>query len=213
MANPSSSSPVRQRRPERDNTSTTSTEAQGSPGQQATNTGGSTAGVSTSQPSWQTSGAQSPRPSGSAESTSGGDGVAQKIRNQANSRLTSQKDRALNGIEGVTEAFRRTTQSLREQQHDSIARYVEQVAGQMDRLTQNLRQKDVGELLDDAQRLARREPALFVGSAFALGLLVARFLKSSPPDDRRTDANYGEYRYRGQRRHGAARSDQGGFYA
>ena len=38
--------------------------------------------------------------------------------------------------------------------------------------------------MHDAQRLARRQPALFVGGAFALGLLGARFLKSSSPEHR-----------------------------
>jgi hypothetical protein len=82
----------------------------------------------------------------------------------------------------VTQAFRQTTQTLRDQRHDAIARYVEQAAVQVDRFTQSLRDKDVGQLLTDAQRLARRQPGVFVGSAFALGLLAARFLKSSPPD-------------------------------
>ena len=45
--------------------------------------------------------------------------------------------------------------------------------------SERLKNKDVTELLNDAQRLARRQPALFVGGAFALGLLGARFLKSS----------------------------------
>ena len=39
------------------------------------------------------------------------------------------------------------------------------------------------ELLSDAQQLARRRPALFVGAAFAIGVLGARFLKSSAADD------------------------------
>jgi hypothetical protein len=37
--------------------------------------------------------------------------------------------------------------------------------------------------MNDAQRLARRQPALFVGGAFAVGLLGARFLKSSAQRD------------------------------
>jgi len=96
--------------------------------------------------------------------------------------LSSQKDRALDGVGGVTQAIRQTTETLRDQRHDVVARYVEQIAGQVDRMAQSLRQKDVGELLDDAQRLARRQPAFFVGSAFVIGLLGARFLKSSPPN-------------------------------
>ena len=191
MANPSSS-PARARRPERENT-TSATDSQGS---QATHTSDTSPASAGGQSSRQTSSAESSRGS---ESTSGG-GVAQKIRNEANARLSSQKNRALDGVGGVTQAIRQTTQSLRDQQHDTIARYVEHVLGQADRVTQNLRQKDVGELIDDAQRLARRQPAVFVGGAFALGLLVARLLKSSPPDRHRAGSRHGEYHYRGQTR-------------
>lgn len=85
-------------------------------------------------------------------------------------------------------AVRQSTTQLREQQHDTVARYVEQAADQIDRFTEVLRKKDVQQLMQDAQRLARRQPALFIGSAFALGLIAARFLKSSPPDDAHTGA-------------------------
>jgi hypothetical protein len=117
------------------------------------------------------------------------------MRQQANERLSSQKDHALEGLGGVTQAVRTTTQSLREQQHDTIARYVEQAADQVDRLADTLRNKDVAELIADAQRLARRQPAVFVGSAFAVGLLAARFLKSSSPGSEDTGGyDYREYR-------------------
>jgi hypothetical protein len=181
MANPSSSSPVRGGKSDRNRG--TSTDPQNAPPQQTPHTGSAPAGASSVSPSWQTgSAASSPATASGTTQSSGGDGIAQKFRDQANARLSSQKDRVLEGVGGVTEAIRQTTQSLRDRQHDTVARYVEQVASQVDRVTQTLRQKDVGELLDDAQRLARRQPALFVGSAFAIGLLGARFLKSSPPE-------------------------------
>jgi hypothetical protein len=141
--------------------------------------------------------------SGSDESGSSSTGLAGKVREQANARLSSQKDRALDGVGGVTDAVRKTTQSLREQKHDTVARYVEQAADQVDRVTRNLKNKDVRELMEDAQRLARRQPALFVGSAFALGLLGARFLKSSSPDYR--TGEYGSFGSgQGESRYGSA---------
>jgi hypothetical protein len=185
MANPGSSSPGKGRKSERDNTSATG--ADNEP-QYTQRTGSEVTRQSSAEPSWRSGGAAA-SPSqgqstqrGQSTQSNGGNGIAQKLRDQANARLSSQKDRALDGVGGVTQAIRQTTQTLRDQQHDVVARYVEQVAGQVDRMAQSLRQKDIGELLDDAQRLARRQPALFVGSAFALGLLGARFLKSSPPD-------------------------------
>jgi hypothetical protein len=48
-----------------------------------------------------------------------------------------------------------------------------------------------------AQRLAQRRPAVFVGSAFGIGLLAARFFKSSPPENHEeTYYSAGEYRTR-----------------
>jgi hypothetical protein len=105
--------------------------------------------------------------------------IVDKVRDQATAQLSTQKDRAFEGIGNVAQAVRQSTQQLRDQHHETLAGYVEQAADQIDRFAQQLRSKDVTELLDDAQRLARRQPALFVGSAFAVGLIGARFLKSS----------------------------------
>ena len=34
----------------------------------------------------------------------------------------------------------------------------------------------------DLESFARRNPAIFIGAAFGVGFLVARFLKSTPPN-------------------------------
>jgi len=111
--------------------------------------------------------------------TQSAEGIIGKVRERATAQLTAQKDKAVEGIGSVTSAVRQSTQQLRDQQHDTLAGYVEQAANAIDRLSEQLRTKDLGELFEDAQRLARRQPALFIGSAFALGLIGARFLKSS----------------------------------
>jgi hypothetical protein len=112
-------------------------------------------------------------------STGNGGGLMDRVRQGANSQLSSQKNKATDGIGTVAQAVRQTTQHLRDQQHDTIARYVDEAANQLERVSNQLRDKDVGELMQDAQRFARRRPAVFIGSAFAIGLLGARFLKSS----------------------------------
>jgi hypothetical protein len=112
-------------------------------------------------------------------SSTGGAGLMERVRQGATTQLGTQKDRATDGIGTVAQAVRKTTQHLRDQQHDTIARYVDEAATQLERFSQRLRDKDVRELLDDAQDFARRRPAVFIGSAFALGVLGARFLKSS----------------------------------
>jgi hypothetical protein len=44
-----------------------------------------------------------------------------------------------------------------------------------------LHAKQFGDVVGDLESFARREPILFAGSAFVVGLLGGRFLKSSRP--------------------------------
>ncbi len=111
--------------------------------------------------------------------SSSGAGLMDKMKGGAVAQLTAQKDRTTDGIGSVVSAVRQSTQQLRDQRHETIAEYVEQAAAQLERFSSTLKEKNVGQLLDDAQRFARRNPALFVGGAFAAGLLSARFFKSS----------------------------------
>lgn len=133
-------------------------------------------------------------------------GIVGKVKEQATAQLSSQKDRATDGLGSVAQAVRQTTQHLRENQNDTVARYAEQAADQIERFSERLRNKDVGELLNDAQQLARRQPALFVGGAFAIGLLGARFLKSSSPESRSSYGNYGAGGYGGDYGYGGTRT-------
>jgi hypothetical protein len=140
-------------------------------------------------------GAAGGRPaSGAGDASSGTEnesrGILGRVRERAAEQLTSQKDRATEGLGTVAHAVRETTERLRSEKHETVASYIEQAANQIERFSERLRQKDVGEILEDAQNLARRQPAVFVGSAFALGLVGARFMKSSNPD-RSPSGQYG----------------------
>ena len=106
-------------------------------------------------------------------------GIVNRVRESASTQLSRQKDRATDSLGSVAHAVRQSTQQLRDQQHDTLAQYIEQAANQLDRFSARLREKNVNELVSEAQRFARQRPALFIGSAFALGLIGARFLKSS----------------------------------
>jgi hypothetical protein len=106
-------------------------------------------------------------------------GVIDRVKEGATARLAAQKDRATEGLGTVAEAVRRSTEVLRTENHETAARFVERAAEQLQNVSTRLRQKDIGEILDDAGRLARRQPAIFIGLSFAAGLLTARFLKSS----------------------------------
>jgi hypothetical protein len=109
-------------------------------------------------------------------------GIVERVRERAGAQLATQKDKATDGLGTIAQAFKRTTRELREQRHDTLAEYVERAADELERLSTGIRNRDIGAMFRDAQSMARRQPAIFVGSAFAIGLLGARFLKSSAPD-------------------------------
>jgi hypothetical protein len=108
-------------------------------------------------------------------------GFVGRVRARAGEQLTTQKDRATNSIGTVAQAVRQSAHELRGQKQDGLAEYIERSADQLERWSVDLRNKDLGDIFRDAQAFARRRPAVFVGSAFVVGLIGARFLKSSPP--------------------------------
>jgi hypothetical protein len=122
----------------------------------------------------------------SEEAPQRNNGFVSRVKEIATAQLPTQKDRPTNSVGTVAQAVRQSTRHLREQKHEAIAGYVDQAADQLDRLSQRL-SGDVTQLLTDVQRLARRRPAVFIGGAFALGVIGARFLKSSSEDQRQDD--------------------------
>ena len=106
-------------------------------------------------------------------------GIIDRVRETATAGLSTQKDRASEGLTKVVEVVRLGAAPLRDHQHEAIAGYVEKAADGLERFSARLRERDISAVLGDVQRFARSQPALFVGAAFAAGLLGARFLKSS----------------------------------
>src|SRR3954471_16658562 len=107
-------------------------------------------------------------------------GFMQTIQQRAGSALGTQKTRAADGITAVVEAVRHTGEQLREK-NGALAGYVDSAASQLERWSSQLRDRDMNDLMNDVTSFARRRPAVFVGGGVALGLLAARFLKSSAP--------------------------------
>jgi hypothetical protein len=113
--------------------------------------------------------------------------VVGQAQGQAATRLDRQKEAAAAGLSSVADAVRQMGQNLRGQAEGQspvvqyAAQYGERAADQIGRLTDYLRRNDVNHLVREVEGFARRQPALFVGGAFLLGLAGSRFLKSSRP--------------------------------
>jgi ElaB/YqjD/DUF883 family membrane-anchored ribosome-binding protein len=116
--------------------------------------------------------------------------VVEETRQQVERQVEGQKDRATEQLGRVRTALEQTSDNLRDQGDDAMARYVGQAARRVEDLSGYLRNRSVGDMISAAEYYARREPALFLGGAMLIGLLGARFLKSSSPSSgsmRRSD--------------------------
>ena len=124
---------------------------------------------------------------GSNEQTAG---ILNQVRDKAASQLNEQKARATDSLGSVAQAVRQSTHHLREQQYDTVAQFVERAADQIERFSNHLRERDLNDLVSEAQRFARQQPAVFIGSSFAAGMLAARFIKASRPTRSFDDRGY-----------------------
>jgi hypothetical protein len=116
-------------------------------------------------------------------------GIRELVREKAAVQLNSQKDRLTSGLGSVAGAIREATKQLREQDHSGVADYVDSAAAQLERFSKQLRERNIGDVANSVQSFARRQPTIFLGASFALGLIGARFLKSSG-QHRDTDTSY-----------------------
>jgi len=122
----------------------------------------------------------------------------QQARDRAGSSLGESKGQLADQFGGIAEALRRTTEHLRSEDQQRIAGLTDTVARQVEQVADYLRNKDAGAMRQDLENLARRQPALMIGGALLLGLIGARFIKSS---ERRGGRRFGG----GQRRFGRER--------
>jgi hypothetical protein len=125
----------------------------------------------------------------------------QQARDRASSSLGESKGQFADQFGTVADALRRTTEHLRSEDQQRIAGLTETVARQIEQVANYLRTKDAVAMRNDLENLARRQPALMLGGALVLGLLGARFLKSSQRSSQ----------FRGGSQYGREERGNGGF--
>lgn len=101
------------------------------------------------------------------------------VRNQVKGQINTQKDRATTALSDVANAVLLTGNQLRDQGQDKAGDYSDRFAEQITSVSNYLKTRDVDDLVQEVNDLARRQPALFVGTALVLGVLASRFFKSS----------------------------------
>jgi hypothetical protein len=109
------------------------------------------------------------------------------VKQKATTKIEDQKATLAQGLGSVADTIRQVGENLRGTAGESevastAAKYGDSLATQVEQFSNYLDKHNVSDLLREVERFARRNPAYFIGGAFALGLLGARFLKSSSPN-------------------------------
>ena len=93
-----------------------------------------------------------------------------------------QADRGLNqaaeGVESVAQTIRRVSTDM-ETQQPQVADFAMTAADRAEDLAQYLRETDVRQIIGNVENFARRQPLLFLGGAFVLGVAASRFIKAA----------------------------------
>lgn len=104
--------------------------------------------------------------------------MAEGARDQVVTRVEAQKDKAAEKIGTVAGALRAAGEPLAE--IGPLPDLAGRAADQIESIAEYVQSRTVGDIVQEVERFARREPAIFLGAAFGVGLLAGRFLKSSP---------------------------------
>ena len=105
------------------------------------------------------------------------------IGEKTRSTTEGYKSEITGGLHTLAEGLRQASASFNEQADDNAissagARYIGDLAGKIESVSGYFERKDAADLLQDVKGFARRNPTVFVGSAFALGFALSRFIRS-----------------------------------
>jgi hypothetical protein len=107
-------------------------------------------------------------------------GAASQAGTKVVSGVNTQKARAADSLGSVAQALRQSSDQLRSKDPGMpVHQYISTAADRIERFSDHLRSSSVSDMMNEVEQFARRQPAVFIGGAMMLGLLGARFLKSS----------------------------------
>ena len=87
-------------------------------------------------------------------------------------------DQAASGVETVADSIRRVSADM-ETEQPQIAELASTAADQAESIASYLRENDVRQIVGNVENFARRQPLLFLGGAFLLGMAASRFIKAA----------------------------------
>jgi hypothetical protein len=110
--------------------------------------------------------------------------TAASLKQEVRETAERQKDAGAERLEGLAEAVHGAADQLAGQLPQA-AGYVHGAASRIESVSAALRDRSIEDLLQNAGRLARSQPAALFGGAVLAGIALSRFLKSSESSVRR----------------------------
>lgn len=104
---------------------------------------------------------------------------AMELGDAPKSALDIGKEKTASELDSIARIVRQTGREFRAQHQNTMGLYADRLANRIERLMGYLNARDADELVTELEHFARRHPEWFLGGALALGLVTARFLKSS----------------------------------
>lgn len=115
-------------------------------------------------------------------STSGSPGSG-KLRDDLNTTVNDTREQAAGRVDDLADSARAAAREL-DDDMTRLSGYVHDMAQSLSGVAGDLRTRSGDELLQDVSRMARRNPALFLGGAVAIGFGLSRFARASRKHDR-----------------------------
>jgi hypothetical protein len=116
--------------------------------------------------------------------------AVETLRQQGEGFFAEQKGRATGELTTLSSAIRGAADKLRSDDETFTARYAEMAADKLENAANFIGKQDVGSLVREIERAARRRPELFLGGMFLVGLGISRFLKASSRSDSNFDRDW-----------------------
>ena len=117
------------------------------------------------------------------------------VANQLEQKVEQAKGVGIEKIETVSDALRGAGEKL--EGTGPLPQLAEKAAAGIENLAHFIENKSIGDVFRGIESFAKREPALFLGGAVALGVVAGRFLKSSSRRNPTVGDSYETYGFEG----------------
>lgn len=122
--------------------------------------------------------------------------AVEHVKREAEEQVERRTSQMAGGLHSIVNALHTAAEKLADDGQEWMADYTRRAARQVDTVSGYLENEDAPAMMADLEDMARSHPGTFVGTTFAAGLAMGRFLRSSQPSTSDGDATGGRDRSR-----------------